>query len=80
MLRLQAILNFSVSTATKKLANKIIYGFRPNQLLDLALASAILELNPAIARISATNALVHVSISAKYYYDKYYKPLFLKEG
>ena len=36
--------------------------------------------DPTTARIGTANALAFASISSKYYYDKRYKPLTLKEG
>ena len=78
--RLQAIMNSSISAATGKIPNEIIYGFKPNQPLDLVAASSMPELKPPIARISAADALAFASINAKHYYDKHHQPLFLKEG
>lgn len=78
--RLQAVLNSSVSTATERSANEINYSFKPNQPLDLAAASAIPELKPTTARISAANALAFANITAKHYYDKHHKSIFFKEG
>ena len=78
--RLQAVLNSSTSASTEKSANEVTYGFRPNQPLDLVAASSMPELNPAIARISAVDALAFASMSSKYHYDRRHKSLVLKEG
>ena len=78
--RLQSIMNSSVSSATEKSANEINYGFKPNQPLDLAAASAMPELNPPTARISAADALAFASMNAKYHYDRKHTPISLKEG
>lgn len=77
--RLQSIMNSSVSS-TGKSANEVIYGFKPNQPLDLVAASSMPELSPPIARISAADALAFASMMAKHYYDRDHKALFLKEG
>ena len=42
-------------------------------------ATSILELKPFVARINIVDILAFISINAKYYYDKYYKPIFLKD-
>ena len=79
---LQAVMNSSVSSATEQSANEIMYGFKPNQPLDLtsASASAIPQLKPFAARISAADALAFASMNAKHNYDKHHKPMFFKEG
>ena len=38
------------------------------------------ELKPLTTRISTIDILAFISINVKYYYNKYYKPIFLKEG
>ena len=76
--RLQSIMNSSISS-TGKSANEFNYGFKPNQPLDLA-TSAMPELKPPVARISAADALSFASISAKLHYDQHHKAMFFKEG
>ena len=71
-------MNSNISS-TEKSANKVIYGFKPNQPLNLVVASTIPKLDPPIARISAIDTLTFTSIITKHYYDKHHKPLFLKE-
>ena len=78
--RLQAIMNSSISATTGQTPNEVIYGFKPNQPLDLVAASSMPELKPPTARISAADALAFANMNAKHYYDKYHKPMFLKEG
>ena len=78
--RLQAIMNSSISAATGKTPNEVIYGFKPNQPLDLVAASSMPELKPPTARISAADALAFANMNAKHYYDKHHTPMFLKEG
>ena len=75
---LQAIMNSSIS-ATKQSALEVMYGFKPNQPLDLT-AVAVPELKPFTARIKAADALAFASMNAKYYYDKHHTPMFFKEG
>ena len=77
---LESIQNSSISTSTKESANKINYGFKPSQLLDLVAASAMPELKPPAARISAADALAFASMYAKHHYDQCHKPMFLEKG
>ena len=77
--RLQSILNSSISSSGKS-ANEVIYGFKPNQPLNLVAASTMPELSPPIARISAADALAFASMMAKHYYDRDHRALFLNKG
>ena len=65
-------MNSSISAATGRAPNEVIYGFKPNQPLDLVAASSMPELKPSTARISAADALVFANMNAKHYYDKYH--------
>ena len=48
--------------------------------MDLVAASALPELKPPVARISAGDALAFASMQAKHYYDKHHMPMSFKEG
>lgn len=76
--RFQAVLNNSPSASTSKTANEILYGFKPNQPLDLI--ANIPEINIPKARIEAADAIAWSKLNHKRNYDKKHQPLFLKEG
>ena len=48
--------------------------------MNLIVAFSISKLSPLITRINAFDILTFIILIAKYYYNKDYKTLFLKEG
>ena len=75
--KLQAALNSSPASATTLAPNEVLYGFLPNQALDL-LSTATAKI--ATARITASNAIAFAQIAAKFHYDRHHQPIFLQVG
>ena len=75
---IQSTYNNSVSAATKHSLNEVVYGFTPNEPLDLVAVDEYDKqtLPQHLFRVSAGDAIASAQMSAKYYYYVRHHPQF----
>ena len=78
LLRIQFILNNTLSSTTGKIPNKIAYGFLPRKPLGLISSSFLPD--TYITRVDTANAISFALANQKPYYNRKHQPFFMKVG
>jgi len=77
--RIQAALNNAVSASTGLSPNEVIYGFKPNGVLDLVSPLNSLQ-STTTTRIDAIDAIAFANMNIKRAYNRRHHPMFLRVG